>query len=66
MKLKSPVSPALQVDSLPTEPLGSLYIYIYTGYMDMSLGKLREIVKDSKVWHTAAHGVTVSGIHLSD
>ena len=28
--------------------------------MDMSLSKLRETVKDRKVWHTAVHGVTES------
>ena len=26
--------------------------------MNMSLGKLWEIVKDRKAWHTAVHGVT--------
>ena len=26
--------------------------------MDMSLSKLREIVKDRKAWYTAVHGVT--------
>ena len=28
--------------------------------MDMSLSKLREIVKDSAVWHAAVHGVSKS------
>ena len=28
--------------------------------MDMSLGKLQEIVKDREVWHAAVHGVTKS------
>ena len=28
--------------------------------MDMSLGKLRELVMESKVWHAAAHGITKS------
>ena len=28
--------------------------------MDMSLSKLREIVKDRKGWHAAVHGVTKS------
>ena len=27
--------------------------------IDMSLSKLREIVKDRKAWHAAIHGVTV-------
>ena len=31
-----------------------------TDSMDMSLSKLREIVKDSKAWRTAVHGVTKS------
>ena len=28
--------------------------------MDMSLSKLREMVKDRKAWHAAVHGVTNS------
>ena len=31
-----------------------------TDSMDMSLSKLREIVKDRKAWCTAVHGVTKS------
>ena len=34
--------------------------------MDMSLSKLREIVKDGEAWQTADHGVTKSQIQLSD
>ena len=31
-----------------------------TDSVDMSLSKLREIVKDSEVWHAAVHGVAKS------
>ena len=29
-----------------------------TDTMDMSLSRLREIVKDREAWHAAVHGVT--------
>ena len=31
-----------------------------TDSLDMSLGKLREIVKDREAWHAAVHGVSKS------
>ena len=37
-----------------------------TESLDMSLSKLREIVKDRESWHTAVHGVTKSRTWLSD
>ena len=29
-----------------------------TNAMDMNLGKLQEMVRDSKIWHVAVHGVS--------
>ena len=37
-----------------------------TGSMDMSLSKLREVVKDREAWHTAVPRVAKSQTRLSD
>ena len=37
-----------------------------TSSMDMSLRKLREILKDRETWHAAVHGVTKSWTRLSN
>ena len=37
-----------------------------TDSMDMSLGRLRELVLDREAWRAAAHGVAKNWIRLGD
>ena len=37
-----------------------------TDSVDMSLGKLQELVIDREVWHSAVHGVPKSKTRLND
>ena len=37
-----------------------------TSWMDMSLIKLQELVKDREAWHATIHGVAKSWTQLSD
>ena len=42
------------------------WLHAITDSMDMSLSKLREMVKDKEAWRVAVHGVTKGQTRLSD
>ena len=61
----SPVSPALQADSLPTESSGKP-IYIYTGEGNPLQYSCLENSMERGTWQATVHGATKSRIWLND
>ena len=42
------------------------WLDVITHAMDMNLGKLQEMVRDTEAWQAAAHGVAKSQTRLGD